>query len=242
MHNKTYNVMVFINQNLLLKKIMNEVKILLENDKTGHGFDHIMRVADLAYDFSKNNNVNLERLIIIALLHDVDDYKLVGMINSTNLPNATNILKKTNLPIVEQNLILDDIKKIGFHNALNGIRPLMLEGQIVSDADMCDALGANGILRTFLYNLNKNNLFFDEKCFPSDYENGDSYVNNHQNTAINHMFEKLLKLKNLMLTKEGKLEASYREQLIIAFLEHFFQEEKKPEWLAYLNQYLQNRK
>ena len=49
---------------------------------------------------------------------------------------------------------------------------------------------------------------------------------------------KILKLKNLMLTKSGKEEAKSRHQIIVDFLYHLFDEENVPEWTRYLNEYL----
>lgn len=52
------------------------------------------------------------------------------------------------------------------------------------------------------------------------------------------MFEKLLKLKDLMLTDSGKKEAAERHHIMIEFLCHFFEEEHVPEWMDYLHHYL----
>ena len=52
------------------------------------------------------------------------------------------------------------------------------------------------------------------------------------------MFEKLLNLKNLMLTNSGKKEAIERHNIMVSFLYHFFEEENVPEWKNYLENYL----
>ena len=52
------------------------------------------------------------------------------------------------------------------------------------------------------------------------------------------MFEKLLKLKNLMLTESGKSEAQSRHNIITEFLRHLFDEENAPEWKLYMDNYL----
>lgn len=41
---------------------------------------------------------------------------------------------------------------------LKGFFPTSLEEKIVSDADMCDALGSNEILRVYTYNIKMVNL------------------------------------------------------------------------------------
>ena len=51
------------------------------------------------------------------------------------------------------------------------------------------------------------------------------------------MSEKLLKLKDLMMTKSGYEEAIKRHQVIVDFLYQFFEEEDVPEWKEYLDKF-----
>lgn len=77
--------------------------------------------------------------------------------------------------------------------------------------------------------------------FPID----DTSYNYHmQKTAstINFIIEVLLKYKNLMLTNAGKEEAKERHKIIVNFLYHFFNEENVPEWIKYLDNYLNETK
>ena len=59
-----------------LEKVKNEVFEILKNDDTGHDINHINRVLNLAMKFQKNYDVNSDIVALIALLHDIDDYKL----------------------------------------------------------------------------------------------------------------------------------------------------------------------
>ena len=54
------------------------------------------------------------------------------------------------------------------------------------------------------------------------------------------MFEKLLRLKDFMLTDSGKKEALERHHIMVEFLYHFFEEEDVPEWTEYLDHFLKN--
>ena len=80
----------------MIEKVKNEVKKLLENDESGHDFNHTERVLNLALKFSKDYEIDKTKLSLIALLRDVDDYKLVGLENSLKLSNATLILENIN--------------------------------------------------------------------------------------------------------------------------------------------------
>ena len=64
------------------------------------------------------------------------------------------------------------------------------------------------------------------------------YMAKKGGTVVTHMFEKLLKLKDLMLTDSGKNEAMERHNLMVKFLYRFFEEENVPEWIDYLDDYL----
>ena len=50
--------------------------------------------------------------------------------------------------------------------------------------------------------------------------------------------EKLLKLKDLMLTEPGRIEAENRQQIMVDFLRHYFREKNVSEWSEFLEEYL----
>lgn len=221
---------------------------LLEGEASGHGNDHIIRVFNLAIKFAKNEGANEEIVGLAALLHDADDYKLVGKDQAKNLTNTKAIMKKLNISQNKQQQVLSIIKNMGYSNYLENIRPITLEGKIVSDADMCDAIGASGIIRSVVYAVSKkgNGIVFNREVFPNINITIEEYNSNETNTthgtdsAINHFFEKLLKLSDIMMTKSGSQEAIERQKIMVKFLIHFFNEENAPEWLEFLNNYLAN--
>ena len=228
----------------MLDDIKNSVFKLLNKDDSGHGCDHVIRVYELAINFAKKEGANVYIVGLASLLHDVDDYKIVGKEQASKLTNAKNIMSKYNVSIDIQKLVLNIIKNMGYSNVLKGIRPQSLEGMIVSDADMCDAIGASGIIRSIMYAVSSkgNGVIFDRNIWPNVNITAEEY-NNLGTTydtdgAINHFFEKLLKLNNLMMTKSGKKEALQRQKIMIAFLRQFFVEEIVPEWGAFLEKYL----
>ena len=217
-----------------MDRIKEEVKRLLNNDQSGHGYDHIERVLELSLRFCEKENANQEVVSLIALLHDVDDYKLFGKENAETLPNAAYILELCHVDEKIKKQVLDEIKCIGYSKALKGIRPCTIEGKIVSDADMCDASGAHGLLRCFQYSMKIKQPFFKNDLFPIENISHEKYTT-YDSTSVNHLFEKILKLKDYMLTDAGRNEALKRHQVIIDFLRQFFYEENANEWLEYLN-------
>jgi uncharacterized protein len=94
---------------------------------------------------------------------------------------------------------------------------------IVQDADRLDAIGAIDIARTFMYSGNRGHLMYDpnlsyrEKMTREEYRQGCS-------TAMNHFYEKLLKLKDLMNTESAKQIAIERHEFMKHFLQQFYKE------------------
>ncbi len=225
-----------------VKKLVND--LMIGNDN-GHGCDHVDRVYKLAIKFAKQESANMEVVSLAALLHDVDDYKIVGIEKSVKLLNAKNIMNKVNIKKDIQEHVISIISSMGYNKYLSNIRPTTLEGAIVSDADMCDAIGANGIIRSLMYAVSDkgNGRIFDKDIYPNINITNHEY--NADNTThdtdgfINHFFEKSLKLKNIMLTASGEEEIIKRHNLVVEFLYQFFIEEDVPEWINFLNGFLQ---
>lgn len=222
------------------------VRELLGGDKSGHADDHVERVAQLAKRFADECGelVDVQEVLLTAWLHDVDDYKLVGREQAEKLENAKRIMAQADVADDLEKAVLENVAVIGYSKRLSGKLPQRLVGQLVSDADMCDAIGAVGIERALVYACHHGGRIFDPKIWPNvdlaahEY-NADG--NTHDTDGfINHFFEKLLRLKGLMLTKPGQKEAEDRHQIMVNFLRHYFREKNAPEWSEFLEKYLED--
>lgn len=229
----------------MIKEVENLVCKIMDGNNNGHGNDHIKRVYNLAVKFAKNEGADLTIVSLAALLHDVDDYKIVGAEQAIKLTNTKNIMKKVNVDENVQKKVIDIISTMGYNKLLKGIRPTTLEGAVVSDADMCDAIGATGIIRSIIYAISDkgNGRIFDEHIYPnvniSSLKYNINTTTHETDGAINHFFEKLLKLKTLMLTKSGQEEATTRHNFMVSFLRQLFIEENAEEWNLFLDEYLE---
>ncbi len=222
----------------MIEKVRSRVAAILDKDNTGHGMEHIDRVLRLSLRFAEAEGADKDTVALIALLHDVDDYKLFGFDNAATMPNGRAIMKAENISEEKQKAVLEALGAIGYSKSLDGIRPKSLEGMIVSDADMCDAVGANGIIRTYTYSLGHGKPFFDKDKFPLLDMSREEYTTHNSDSSVDHFFEKILKLKNMMMTASGKKEALARHELMVAFLRQLFDEEDAPRWQEYLDDYL----
>lgn len=208
-----------------INAVKEQVRLLLDSDASGHGFDHVRRVEALALSFARKENADETLTSLIALLHDADDYKLFGEENEASLPNARRILTLAGAEEPTAGKVIAEIKRLGYSKALNGVRPLTPEGKCVSDADMCDALGANGILRTYAFGAKHDRPFYLPEIAPREELSAREYRAGETATGVGHMFEKILRLKNYMLTSSGKTEAETRHRATAAFLDELFREE-----------------
>lgn len=222
----------------MIEEVKKQVYTLLNDDNSGHGNDHINRVLKLSLNFAESEKADKNIVSLIALLHDVDDYKLFGEEDAENLTNAKLIMNRANVPENIQIKVLSSLKCIGYSKSLKGFRPKTIEGMVVSDADMCDALGVTGLLRAYTYSLKNGKPFFDRNIFPIENIAAEKYTKRCADSSVCHIFEKILKLKGLMMTDSGKKEAESRHQIVVDFLFHLFDEEDAPEWTEYLKNYL----
>lgn len=236
---RSSEVMCEFKSNHKLDEIKEEVYSLLQNEISGHGVDHIERVYNLSVKFANDEHADIFVASLIALLHEVDDYKLFGEENAGKLTNSKIIMEKYKVDHDVQELVLSELGKIGYKKSLQGIRPITLEGMIVSDADMCDALGVSGILRTYDYQKAHGKPFFDKDIFPNKKVDVDNYKL-CDDSSVCHCFRKLLRLKGMMMTKSGKEEATKRHDIMVSILYHLFDEENVSEWKEYLDKFLKD--
>lgn len=205
----------------LLEKTLLYIKARFENDYSGHDYYHSVRVYKLATSICKEEKADLEIVQLAALLHDVDDYKLFGGEAGT-YSNAETFLKANNIPDTKIKAICYIISTISYKGTDTQI-PQSMEGKIVQDADRLDALGAIGIARTFAYGGSRNRDLYIPNEKPKDNMSFEEYSTSN-GTSINHFYEKLLKLKDMMNTGTAKKIAEARHKYMEEFLEEFFNE------------------
>ncbi len=179
----------------------------LENEGSGHDKWHIERVRKLALFIAEREKANLFIVELAAILHDVIDEKLaVGI--KMKIPEVRKLLIKQNVEKNEIDTVLTIIDRISFRKNINSSE-LSFEGQIVQDADRLDAIGAIGIARTFSFAGSRGHVIYDpEKKIDPD--------------AIQHFYDKLLKLKNLMNTETAKKLAEDRHKFLEDYLKQFY--------------------
>ncbi len=180
--------------------VQNELSI---SNKGAHTLDHIKRVYSISMKIGEGLPISKRVIQASALLHDVgrpkeDDAGVSHSILSGEMSKP--LLHKLGYTDIEIKQIVNAIRT---HRFSEGIEPNSLEGQILSDADKLDAIGAVGIYRAIAQAeiRGKGMIGF-----------------------LQHAEEKLLKLKDLMYTDSGKQLAEERHRVLRLFVDRLYQE------------------
>ena len=204
----------------IINKTKQFVKVELSNEGSGHDWYHIERVYNMSKYIAQKENADLFIVEMAALLHDIDDWKFSDKQDTTK---TEEFLKSVNVDKVEFEKILSIIKRISFKGGVVDSTQDSIEGMVVQDADRLDAIGAIGIARAFTYGGFKNRVIYDPSINPIEFKTLKD-VKHKDNHTINHFYEKLLKLKDLMNTNTAKEIAVKRHKFMEQFLEEFYLE------------------
>jgi uncharacterized protein len=160
---------------------------------------------------------------LAALLHDIADWKFAAGDDNAGPNDARTWLETLNVDERTIVHICEIIKDLSFKGA--GVKSAMKtgEGMVVQDADRLDALGAIGIARAFAYGGHKGSELHNPDVRPVSHASFEEYKKG-RGTTINHFYEKLLLLKDLMNTKTGKQMANQRHAFMEEFLKNFYNE------------------
>jgi len=190
-------------------EILSKVRLFAYNNSEKndiHGFAHVERVLKLSSELGIVLSANLLVIKIASLLHDVGRYlKIDGEARnhaeiSAEIAKNFMIKNNFNIPIGDVENILHCIR---VHSFSNGLEPKTLEAKILSDTDKLDALGAIGLYRTIGFTILRNGGLDD---------------------VIEHLENKILKLKNQLFLDISKEIANSREKLIIKFYKEIKEE------------------
>ncbi|MCL8535299.1 HD domain-containing protein [Chryseobacterium gallinarum] len=199
------------------------VKEKLEGAEAGHDWFHIERVWKLSRKIAETEDCDHDVVELSALLHDIADPKFHNGDETIAPKISREFLEQQNVPDETIEKILFVINNISFKNRDQAPPNPPIELKIVQDADRIDAIGAIGIARTFNFGGFKNNLMYDPETPPNPGMTKDQYKKSN-GTTINHFYEKLLLLKDLMNTEKGKKLAEERHDYMLNFLDQFYRE------------------
>ena len=210
------------NRTDLVKKTVAFVKDQLEGAEGGHDWWHTYRVWKMAQHIAALEGIDSIVIDLGALLHDIADAKFHDGNEEVGPAIAEKFLLSAGVDHEFVVHILKIIRNISYKNAgEQSFRSPELD--IIQDADRLDAMGAIGIARAFNYGGFKNRPMYDPGIKPNlrmskaEYKKGLS-------PTLNHFYEKLLLLRDMMNTKTGKMIAAERHEIMAQFLTRFLDE------------------
>ncbi len=190
---------------VIIDKAVSYIRELFQGNSGGHDAAHSLRVYRNAMKIAGQEPGCDESVIALAaLLHDADDPKLF---QTENNRNARSFLEENGVSEERIDQICRVINGVSFSKN-RGRRPDTLEGRIVQDADRLDAIGAVGIARTFAFGGEHGRTLED---------------------TVQHFYDKLLLLKDLMNTEPAKKLAEERHSTMERFLKELSQELDGPD-------------
>jgi uncharacterized protein len=186
-----------------------------------HDRYHVERVYNLAIRIAQEEKADIDTVKAAVLLHDIaramEDEGTISDHASQGAKMAKKILTKVKFP---KQKIPNVIHCIETHRFRKRLTPKTLEAKIVQDADRLDIIGAIGIARVFTRSGWSNTPIHDPTIKPKAQYDGKS------ETAVNHIHEKLLKIKNTINTESAKKIAEERHRYVEQFLERLLKEWK----------------
>lgn len=212
---------------LTIQNTISYVKQELANAEGGHDWWHIERVWKTAKQIAKTEQVDILVVELGALLHDIADSKFNGGDETVGPLKAREFLatQEVSSEVIDHVILI--IENISYGSRAFRSKEAQKfkspELDVVQDADRLDALGAIGIARTFNYGGFKNHEIYNPTISPNLNMNKEEYKKSTA-PSLNHFYEKLLLLKDLMNTTTGKAMAEQRHAYMEGFLEQFYSE------------------
>ena len=184
------------------------VKEILSGPEQGaHTYDHTLRVHRISLTLGEALGANMRILGAAALFHDI------GRPREAETGTSHAVLSGEMCRGVLQELEYTDVEieeivsAIRTHRFSEGLTPTSIEGEILSDADKLDAMGAIGVFRA---------------------------IAQSQKTGVgiagflHHADEKLLKLRDLMYTEPARKMAEKRHRVLESYVDELRIESSHP--------------
>jgi uncharacterized protein len=202
-------------------QIKKEAMSYFLNAKGSHDWEHTERVHNLCLYIGKKENADVEILKYASILHDVgrsrqdnSNGKICHAEHGAIL--ARKLLEKFDFSTEKIEKIVHCIETHRFRGSKT---PKSTEAKILFDADKLDSIGAIGIGRAFLFAGEVGAKLHNKDV---DLEKSKPYT--IEDTAYREFQVKLRKVKDRILTKEGRKIAEDRHEFMVKYFERLNKE------------------
>ncbi len=204
-----------------IEDVKNKAESLFDGTRGSHDWEHTLRVSRLCMKIGSVEKADMDVLLVAAYLHDIG--RCYQDISNGEICHAEKGAQMA-LPIIE-NLPLSSEQKenilhaVRSHRFRGTQRPETLEAKVLFDADKLDAIGAVGVARAFLFagevgaRLHNPGMNVEEtRPYSID------------DTGYREYKIKLSKVKDRILTSEGRKLAKTRHEFMVKFFKRFLNE------------------
>lgn len=194
---------------------------IFEKAKGSHDWDHTLRVYGLCERIGKAEGADMVVVKIAAYLHDIG--RSVQDQSAGKVCHAAEGAKLAR-EIVGQ-LLLSDFQKdniihcVRSHRFRGGEKPKTLEAKVLYDADKLDSIGAVGVARAFLFAGEVG-----AKLHNPDVSVENTLPYSRDDTGYREFKLKLSRIKDRILTTEGRKLAKERHEFMETFFKRFLEE------------------
>ena len=191
------------------------------NAKFSHDWEHTERVYRLCMHIGAIEGADLEVLAIAAFLHDIGrahQDRARGTVCHAEIGSgiAREVLEKYSIPQDKKDHVIHCILT---HRYRNSHVPETLEAQCLFDADKLDAIGAVGFAWAYLFAGEVGAVLHNPDAVPEE-----TRPYSRDDTGYREFRVKLSRIRDRMITAEGKRMAEERHAFMEAFFERFLKE------------------
>jgi uncharacterized protein len=205
--------------------MLDTVKILahkhFQSARGSHKWDHTLRVCRLCERIGVAEGVDMDVLLAAAYLHDIgrsyqDESNGAVCHAEKGAQMAEPIVEKLALSEAQKNNILHCIRS---HRFRDRHEPETPEAKVLFDADKLDAIGAVGVARAFLFAGEVGARLHSAEV---NIEEAEPY--SVDDTGYREFKVKLSKIRQRILTAEGRKLAEDRHVIMVEFFKRFLEE------------------
>jgi uncharacterized protein len=205
----------------ILGAVRRAAEALFLGARGSHAWDHTRRVARLCERIGPTEGADMEVLGVAALLHDIGRSVQDASGGAVCHAERGELMAR---PMVS-GLRMSDLRKgnilhcIRAHRFRGDQTPRTVEARVLFDADKLDAIGAVGVARAFLFAGEVGARLHNPDVAP---EATATYT--ADDTGYREFRLKLVRIRDRILTDEGRRLAAERHRFMDAFFNRFLEE------------------
>jgi uncharacterized protein len=205
----------------LVEAVRVQARGFFHGARGSHDWEHTERVLRLCRRIGPVEGADMPVLLVAAILHDIgrgEQDRTAGEICHARhgAEKALAVVRSLPLSPDRQENVLHCIRS---HRFRGREHPSTLEARVLFDADKLDAIGAVGVARAFLFAGEVGARLHNPDVDPAE-----TRPYSEEDTGYREYRLKLRKIKDRMLTAEGRRLAQERHAFMEAFFNRFIEE------------------